>query len=72
MLSGYAQNGFAEDAIGLFNEMISAGVQPDETTWIAVISSCSSCGDVYLANSLVKMLDERGIHLNYFIKDITA
>ncbi|KAA8545383.1 hypothetical protein F0562_020167 [Nyssa sinensis] len=68
MLSGFAQNGFAEAAIGLFNEMMNAGLQPNETTWVAVISSCSSRGDPLLAESLVKMLDEKCIHLNYFVK----
>ncbi|KAA8545386.1 hypothetical protein F0562_020170 [Nyssa sinensis] len=68
MLSGYAQNGFAEAATGLFNEMMNAGLQPNETTGVAVISSCSSRGDPFLAESLVKMLDEKCIHLNYFVK----
>ncbi|CAL5380127.1 unnamed protein product [Camellia sinensis] len=68
MISGYAQNGFAEEAIGLFHEMVNAGLQPNETTWVAVISSCSSRGDPCLAESLTKMLDEKCIHLNYFVK----
>ncbi|KAM7474247.1 hypothetical protein LguiB_021490 [Lonicera macranthoides] len=42
MLSGYAQNGFAEEAVELFNEMMNASVQTDKTFWAAVISSCSS------------------------------
>ena len=31
-LSGYAQNGFSEEAVDLFNDMMTASVQPDETT----------------------------------------
>ncbi|XP_059652108.1 pentatricopeptide repeat-containing protein At1g14470 [Cornus florida] len=68
MLSGYAQNGFAEEAIVLFREMINSGLQPDETTWVTVISSCSSHGDPCLAESLVKMLDEKCIRSNCFVK----
>ncbi|GFY89255.1 pentatricopeptide repeat (PPR) superfamily protein [Actinidia rufa] len=68
MLSGYAQNGFAEEAMRLFNEMMTSGIQPNATTWVAVISSCSSLGDPCLAESLVKMLDEKHAHLNYFVK----
>ncbi|XP_057493113.1 pentatricopeptide repeat-containing protein At1g14470-like [Actinidia eriantha] len=68
MLSGYAQNGFSEEAMGLFKEMMNSGIQPNATTWVAVISSCSSLGDPCLAESLVKMLDEKHVHLNYFVK----
>ncbi|XP_057978426.1 pentatricopeptide repeat-containing protein At1g14470 isoform X2 [Malania oleifera] len=68
MLSGYAQKGFAEESLSLFKEMISAGLQPDETTWVTVISCCSSRGDLCLAESLVKTLDQRQIHLNCFVK----
>ncbi|KAI3448390.1 hypothetical protein Pfo_005055 [Paulownia fortunei] len=68
MLSGYAQNGFSEEALSLFHEMVSVGVIPDETTWVAVISSCSSRGDPALAESVVKMLEDRGIRLNLFVK----
>ncbi|KAM7469964.1 hypothetical protein LguiA_008147 [Lonicera macranthoides] len=41
MLSGYAQNGFAEEAVELFNEMMNASVQTDKNFWVVVISSCS-------------------------------
>ncbi|KAK2993645.1 hypothetical protein RJ640_019285 [Escallonia rubra] len=68
MLSGYAQNGFAEEAISLFSEMLSAGVHPDKTTWVAVISSCSSRGDPCVAESLLKLLDEKCIRLNVFVQ----
>ncbi|KAI3497551.1 hypothetical protein L1887_40259 [Cichorium endivia] len=67
MLSGYTQNGFAEEAMELFNKMISSNVQPDETTWVSVISSCSERADLKLANSLVKMLNEKNVRLNSFV-----
>ncbi|XP_060167507.1 pentatricopeptide repeat-containing protein At1g14470 isoform X2 [Lycium barbarum] len=68
MLSGYAQNGCAEEVIRLFNEMMSCGVCPDETTWVTVISSCSSHGDASLAEGLVEMINEKGVRLNCFAK----
>ncbi|KAL2536855.1 Pentatricopeptide repeat-containing protein [Forsythia ovata] len=67
ILSGYAQNGYAKEALSLFDEMLSVGVSPDDTTWVAVISSCSSCGDPSLVESLVKMMNEKGIHRNFFV-----
>ncbi|KAK9076994.1 hypothetical protein SSX86_005329 [Deinandra increscens subsp. villosa] len=68
MLSGYSQNGFADEAIKLLDEMVVDGFQPDETTWVAVISACSDRGDANLANSLMSMLNERNVRLNYFVK----
>ncbi|CAN4108243.1 unnamed protein product [Withania somnifera] len=68
MLSGYAQNGCAEEVIKLFNEMMSCGIFPDETTWVTVISLCSSHGDASLAEGLVKMINEKGVCLNCFAK----
>ncbi|XP_068649379.1 pentatricopeptide repeat-containing protein At1g14470 [Aristolochia californica] len=68
MLTGYSQNGLAEEALSLFKEMMNNGVKPDETTWVTVISSCSACGDLKLAESLVRFLDNRQLKLNFFIK----
>ncbi|KAL5993193.1 hypothetical protein ACLOJK_014116 [Asimina triloba] len=68
MLSGYVQNGLAEEGLRLFEEMLDAGVQPDETTWVTVISSCSARGDLQLAKSLVGSLDKRQIEMNCFVK----
>ncbi|GER43650.1 pentatricopeptide repeat-containing protein [Striga asiatica] len=68
MLSGYSQNGFPEMALDLFREMVNAGVCPNGTTWVNVISSCSSQGNLGLANSVVKMLDERTIRTNTYVK----
>ncbi|AES80239.1 PPR containing plant-like protein [Medicago truncatula] len=70
MLSGYAQGGAPEETIRLFNDMLSPGnVQPDETTWATVISSCSSLGDPCLSESIVRKLDDKvGFRPNYFVK----
>ncbi|CAI9101464.1 OLC1v1038797C1 [Oldenlandia corymbosa var. corymbosa] len=68
MISGYAQNGQAEEAIQLYNEMLSSGLRPDETTCVAVISSCSMRGDRALADSLVMMMNKNRISPNHFVK----
>ncbi|KAK1568570.1 hypothetical protein Q3G72_026111 [Acer saccharum] len=69
MLSGYAQNGFAEEGLKLFYDMTNAGeVEPNETTWVIVVSLCSSRGDPNLADSLMKMLEREQIRLNCFLK----
>jgi pentatricopeptide repeat protein len=50
--------------------MLSFGnVEPDQTTWVTVLSSCSSIGDPCLAELIFKKLDERvGFRSNYFVK----
>lgn len=69
MLSGYAQNGMQKAAMELFEEMASSGsVRPNEKTWVAVISSCTSLGDASMVESLVQRLENSRVNLNCFIK----
>ena len=41
MIVGYTQNGKEEDALMLFNEMLSEDVRPDKFTISSVVSSCA-------------------------------
>ncbi|XP_047323486.1 pentatricopeptide repeat-containing protein At1g14470 [Impatiens glandulifera] len=68
MLSGYAQNGFGEEAICLFNELMNSGLEPNETTWVSVISACSIVGDPILSDSVVKMLGQKNPKPNFYVK----
>ncbi|CAI8591584.1 unnamed protein product [Vicia faba] len=70
ILSGYAQGGAPQETVRLFHEMLSDGnVEPDETTWVTVISSCSSLSDPCLSESIVRKLDNRiSVRSNYFVK----
>ncbi|XP_004485903.1 pentatricopeptide repeat-containing protein At1g14470-like [Cicer arietinum] len=69
MLSGYAQGGEPQEAVKLFDNMLSSqNVEPNETTWVTVISSCSSLGDPCLLESIFRKLDHRmGFRSNYFV-----
>lgn len=68
MLSGYAQNGFTEEALRLFSDMMRLGARPNESTWVTVISACSSRADLSLAHSLVRLIDEQRVRLSSFGK----
>ena len=68
MISGYGQNDQAESALKLFNEMLEMGIDPDETTWVTVVSACSSRRDIHLAESLVTSLEQRGKDRSPFVK----
>ncbi|PON53713.1 Pentatricopeptide repeat [Parasponia andersonii] len=59
MLAGYAHNGFAEEVLGLFDDMMNSKVQPN------LISACSSRGDPVLADSLIRKLNDKQVRLSY-------
>ncbi|CAM8944914.1 unnamed protein product [Rhodiola kirilowii] len=66
MLTGYSQNGMPQEAIDLFSQMLSSsGCQPDDTTWVTIISASSSVGSPSLADFIVKNL---GDCCNSFVK----
>ncbi|CAA0830051.1 Tetratricopeptide repeat (TPR)-like superfamily protein [Striga hermonthica] len=44
MLTAYAQHGFGEQAVSLFEEMRGAGFQPNGITFLCVLTACSHAG----------------------------
>ncbi|RLM93607.1 hypothetical protein C2845_PM08G23780 [Panicum miliaceum] len=44
MIRGLALNGFAEDAITLYEKMLSDEVQPNEITFVALLTACTHAG----------------------------
>lgn len=62
MISGFAQNGRGFEAIGLFNEMVKEGVQPDYISFLGVIFACSHAGLVQQGREFfISMTEEYGI-----------
>ncbi|KAG4966330.1 hypothetical protein JHK82_040519 [Glycine max] len=64
----YSLSGAAQETLRLFNDMLSSGNEPDQTTWVTVLSSCSSLGEPCLAKSIVRKLDKLNFRSNYFFK----
>ncbi|XP_015697813.2 pentatricopeptide repeat-containing protein At5g04780, mitochondrial-like [Oryza brachyantha] len=56
MISGYSQHGQPQEAIQLFEDMRSAGVRPNEITFVSVLSACSYAGLVEEAESYFDMM----------------
>ncbi|XP_061345232.1 pentatricopeptide repeat-containing protein At1g08070, chloroplastic [Gastrolobium bilobum] len=48
MISGLAMHGHAERALGLLSEMVNEGFQPDDITFVGVLSACTQAGLVDL------------------------
>ncbi|KAF8411420.1 hypothetical protein HHK36_003969 [Tetracentron sinense] len=42
IIAGYAQNGSGEEALKLHSQMLKAGMKPDHSTLISVLTACSS------------------------------
>lgn len=58
VIVGMAQHGRAEEALCMYEEMVSAGVRPNEVTFVGLIYACSHTGLVdkgrYLFDSMIK------------------
>ncbi|KAJ7969207.1 Pentatricopeptide repeat [Quillaja saponaria] len=44
MIHGYAQNGYGNEALCLYKDMICSGEKPDDITFVAVLTGCSHSG----------------------------
>ncbi|KAJ0988474.1 hypothetical protein J5N97_006830 [Dioscorea zingiberensis] len=44
MIYGYAQNGYGLEAVELFNMTLQSGLEPNDATFISVLSACSNAG----------------------------
>ncbi|XP_057528696.1 putative pentatricopeptide repeat-containing protein At1g68930 [Amaranthus tricolor] len=44
LISSYAQFGKARETLHLYEEMVSEGLKPDETTFVSILSACSRAG----------------------------
>lgn len=54
MMRGLALNGFAQDAITLYKEMTEEDVQPNEITFVALLTACTHAGLVDQGMSFFK------------------
>ncbi|KAL3576989.1 hypothetical protein D5086_022272 [Populus alba] len=64
MISGYEQNGFAKEAIGLFDRMKETGVEPDSATFVSVLSACAHLGAFSLGCWVHEYIVGNGLDLN--------
>ena len=48
IITACAQNGQSKEALGLFHKMQCDGINPDETTFLSILSACSHAGWVDL------------------------
>ncbi|KAK9112910.1 hypothetical protein Scep_020429 [Stephania cephalantha] len=44
MINSYAQSGYGEGAVELFDHMRKSGIEPNDATFLSVLSACSNAG----------------------------
>ncbi|XP_061358645.1 pentatricopeptide repeat-containing protein At2g33760 [Gastrolobium bilobum] len=64
MISGYEQNGLANEAVVLFHKMRELGVDPDSATFVCVLSACSQLGSLDLGCWVHDFIISNGIRVN--------
>nr|GEW42780.1 pentatricopeptide repeat-containing protein At2g33760 [Tanacetum cinerariifolium] len=64
MISGYEQNGVAEEGVRLFCEMRDSGVEFDSATVVSVLSACSQVGALGLGRWVHEYIGCNGLDVN--------
>ncbi|KAH7841709.1 hypothetical protein Vadar_033278 [Vaccinium darrowii] len=67
MISGYEQNGFSEEAIGLFHRMRDSGVEFDLATLVSVLAACAQAGALELGYWVHDWIRDSGFSINVVI-----
>ncbi|GFP91519.1 pentatricopeptide repeat-containing protein at2g29760 chloroplastic [Phtheirospermum japonicum] len=63
MINGYAINGYGDNVLECFSNMLSNGILPNDVIFISLLSACSHCGLEYEGWSWF-----RAMEMNYGIK----
>lgn len=58
MIGGYAQFGSGRISLGLFEEMLQHGIQPDSVTFVSLLSACSHSGLLHEGMALFRSMTE--------------
>ncbi|KAF7837047.1 pentatricopeptide repeat-containing protein [Senna tora] len=58
IIVGTAQHGQAEEALALYDEMVLAGIKPNEVTFVGLIYACSNVGLVSKGRALFRSMVE--------------
>ncbi|KAE9598734.1 putative tetratricopeptide-like helical domain-containing protein [Lupinus albus] len=67
VISGYAQNGKADEAISFFHSMKDDCVNPNKITFTAVLSACASIGALDLGRQIDEYASQRGFQHDIFV-----
>ncbi|KAF5771904.1 putative tetratricopeptide-like helical domain superfamily, DYW domain-containing protein [Helianthus annuus] len=69
MINGYAQNGYATEALELYREMESLGLDPNPITLVGVLSSCAHLGAQTIGVDVEKKIQNSSFKHNIFVNN---
>ena len=67
MIAGYAQNGRPEEALQLFDLMMSENFEPNEVTLVSVLSAAGQLGSVDAGKAIGDYIESRGLAAGVFV-----
>ncbi|XP_042478176.1 pentatricopeptide repeat-containing protein At3g12770 [Macadamia integrifolia] len=67
MISGFAKNGYADEAVEVFRKMTYKGIKADSITVRAVISACAQVGSLDLARLMDEYIDRTEYRNDVFV-----
>ncbi|KAF3455160.1 hypothetical protein FNV43_RR05608 [Rhamnella rubrinervis] len=67
MLGGYAQNGYALEAIELFSRMMECGLEPDEFTFTSILSACACLEFLKMGFQFHSVIIKKNFASNLFV-----
>lgn len=67
IICGYAQNDSSEEAIGLFNRMVSYGFEPNGVVLSSVLSACAQSACLDSGEQIHMYIEEKGIELGVIL-----
>lgn len=59
MITGFSQHGMSQQALHLFEDMILAGVRPNQITFVGVLAACSHAGMVTEALNYFEIMQKK-------------
>ncbi|KAL8213816.1 hypothetical protein R6Q57_003265 [Mikania cordata] len=69
MISGYAQNGYATEALDLYQEFEFSGLDPNPITLVGVLSSCAHIGSQKFGIDIEKKIQNSSFKHNIFLNN---
>ncbi|RWW06681.1 hypothetical protein GW17_00029975 [Ensete ventricosum] len=69
VIAGCCRNGFAREALGVFDRMMDAGVGVDEATVVSVLPACAHLKDLRRGRLVRKLVEERGLDAGSWVRN---
>ncbi|CAN6475687.1 unnamed protein product [Victoria cruziana] len=69
VISGYARNGFFDEAISVLRTMEQGGMGPDSVTFLSLVAACASLSDLELARQVHGRIVGESLEYDAFVRN---